>query len=604
MSGGLTSRRKIIRVVRPACLLILLMAVILETAGFPVPLKNRVLARMSRGSFCFESSGMRLDMLSGLCFSGVKIYRKQIIGPPAVECGGMRVRFNPFSKGSCISVVEFVDGSINIPQMMGGPSPEKLECEEIDVVLTRMSIGDIQINRFNSTFLADKEGVCVTNIVVSMGDGTVSGSVSSGYDKGTMAGRLVTNFDPHRLIGWLRSHQWGYSARLIERFSWGDEKPLVDTVFTLSDGEFTSRSLFSMEDYSYRGVYNDSSHGVFSVTYNSTCAVVNVENIAIGIGSGMIIGSFSYDSNSDLVDFRSFSDVDPKDFFQMLGVFSREEMRDWISKGRTSIASSGIYDLRDGLRTQLEASVDASGLGAGFVITEQCRFGLEMNGSVCRITNVTGRIWDGEFNADATLLFDREEKTRAKFSISVDDCDFAQVVTAVSGLSSNEMRGKFAMDISGEFEPGTNSLGSMQAAGRLSVDDGKVFQLPVFGGLTSIMTRVIPGLEFVIGQSDLNAGFTVGGGQIVSDNINIEGRVLSMKARGVTGLDGTLDYSVQLTLMSDHSVLARLLRTVTWPISKLMEFRLKGNRDDPRWYPVNFSADLLEKIGLKRDSQQ
>ena len=34
----------------------------------------------------------------------------------------------------------------------------------------------------------------------------------------------------------------------------------------------------------------------------------------------------------------------------------------------------------------------------------------------------------------------------------------------------------------------------------------------------------------------------------------------------------------------------------------LFEFRLRGTVQDPRWYPENFSTDLLEKLGLRGKS--
>ena len=52
--------------------------------------------------------------------------------------------------------------------------------------------------------------------------------------------------------------------------------------------------------------------------------------------------------------------------------------------------------------------------------------------------------------------------------------------------------------------------------------------------------------------------------------------------------------------MKEHSLVSKLVRVLTYPISKLFEFRLRGPLDDPKWYPVNFSLDLLERIGLRK----
>jgi hypothetical protein len=46
------------------------------------------------------------------------------------------------------------------------------------------------------------------------------------------------------------------------------------------------------------------------------------------------------------------------------------------------------------------------------------------------------------------------------------------------------------------------------------------------------------------------------------------------------------------------------LRAITYPLSKLFEFRLKGTVSSPEWYPINFSSELLEKIGLKKSEKE
>ena len=55
--------------------------------------------------------------------------------------------------------------------------------------------------------------------------------------------------------------------------------------------------------------------------------------------------------------------------------------------------------------------------------------------------------------------------------------------------------------------------------------------------------------------------------------------------------------------MKEHMLVAKLIDIVTYPISKLFEFRLTGTIKDPHWYPINFSKDLLEKLGLEKEKE-
>ena len=56
--------------------------------------------------------------------------------------------------------------------------------------------------------------------------------------------------------------------------------------------------------------------------------------------------------------------------------------------------------------------------------------------------------------------------------------------------------------------------------------------------------------------------------------------------------------------MKSDPFFAKIVRFVTWPITKLLEFRLEGTLAEPRWYAVNFSRELLEKLRLKKSRKK
>ena len=158
--------------------------------------------------------------------------------------------------------------------------------------------------------------------------------------------------------------------------------------------------------------------------------------------------------------------------------------------------------------------------------------------------------------------------------------------------------GKFSTRINLNGPLSTNHSQLVQGDVYLKIRDGRVFLLPIFGGLSQYMAKIVPGLDFVLRQGDARADFVVGGGMMSSDNVAIEGDVLSMKGKGHYHLNQDLDYTVQLKLMKSHPLVGKLLRVITWPISKLFEFRLQGTVSEPEWYPINFSSELLERLGL------
>jgi hypothetical protein len=151
---------------------------------------------------------------------------------------------------------------------------------------------------------------------------------------------------------------------------------------------------------------------------------------------------------------------------------------------------------------------------------------------------------------------------------------------------------------------GKTDLRTLKGEGALKIREGRVFMMPVFGGLSTTMTKIVPGLDFVLRQSDATTEFVIGDGKIHTDKILIEGDVLSFNGHGDYHLNGKLDFNAQIKLMKEHTLVAKLIAILTYPISKLFEFRLHGTVAEPQWYPVNFSRDLLEKLGLEKEKEE
>lgn len=140
---------------------------------------------------------------------------------------------------------------------------------------------------------------------------------------------------------------------------------------------------------------------------------------------------------------------------------------------------------------------------------------------------------------------------------------------------------------------------SVTGDGHVSIKKGRVFMLPLFGGLSRFVTAMIPGLDFILRQSDASCAFVIRDGKITTDKILIEGDIISLIGDGSYDLNGSLEFNVRMQFLKQHTLGGMMLQKVTYPISKLFEFRLHGTLKNPQWYPVNFSSDLLKKVGLK-----
>ena len=75
----------------------------------------------------------------------------------------------------------------------------------------------------------------------------------------------------------------------------------------------------------------------------------------------------------------------------------------------------------------------------------------------------------------------------------------------------------------------------------------------------------------------------------------LEGDVLSAHARGEYRLEDDLDFTVQVQMLRAGAV-AQLLRTATFPLTKLLAFYIGGTLDRPNWRPENLPKELFLKF--------
>jgi hypothetical protein len=228
-----------------------------------------------------------------------------------------------------------------------------------------------------------------------------------------------------------------------------------------------------------------------------------------------------------------------------------------------------------------------------------------MLGTTGTVSDIRGRLYEGELSGSAVFVAPTDSTQSIAYAVEakLQDANLEKLMKAVT-TEKQDYSGQISARMNVKGWLGKTHLASTSGEGAVKIREGKVFMMPVFGGLSSLMGRIIPGLDFVMRQSDASAEFTITDGKVHTDKILIEGDVLSLNGHGDYVLDsGKLDFNVQVKLMKEHTLVAKLVAILTYPISKLFEFRVRGTIAEPTWYPVNFSKDLLEKLGLEKEKK-
>ncbi len=154
--------------------------------------------------------------------------------------------------------------------------------------------------------------------------------------------------------------------------------------------------------------------------------------------------------------------------------------------------------------------------------------------------------------------------------------------------------GKLDASVQLEGAIGTNVLSTLNGSGSINVRDGHLLQMKLFAGLTEQLADWVPGVGYIVNQSQASADFTVSNGVFRTENFFIEGGLVSIKGWGTYDAAGDeLDMTVRVQFLRNESLLGTIVHPVTWPFTKLLlEFRATGSIDDPKWQYIS----VLDRI--------
>ena len=199
-----------------------------------------------------------------------------------------------------------------------------------------------------------------------------------------------------------------------------------------------------------------------------------------------------------------------------------------------------------------------------------------------------------------------EGTAKASFpGMEADRASFTTAFTYDNG-TLEEMSDFFKFDlgerhgsVSGVFEFSgpvqTNAVRRLDGRGSVKIKDGQLAQMKLFAGLTDALAKRVPGIGFIVNQTDASCDFTVTNGVFATENLYIEGGLVSLKARGTYDIvSDNLDFIVRVRFSKNESLASKLIHPVTWPFTKLLlEFKATGSIDSPDWEYLSIIDKVL-----------
>ena len=308
---------------------------------------------------------------------------------------------------------------------------------------------------------------------------------------------------------------------------------------------------------------------------------VTYENFRVARDEGVATGTFVYDfAHHETRLSNVVSGLRPTEAIYWIDPKLLKVVTPYKFQKPPTITTSGVYQFRGGKNTRLEINVDSAG-GMDYIFLgktlpfDRINAKLLLTDDRLQISELNGAIFSGTVRGSADLSLAKDDQ-RYRAAMTVDHVDFPK-------LTDLYFKYKTAVGLmNGRYE--WTGIGSdartMNGKGEVEVRNGDVFAIPLFGPLSDILNKIMPGVGYRVARKG-NMSFTIKDGVIRASDFHVDGGTFGMVGEGNAHfLDDKIDFDVRIDASGAGAVLT--------PLYKFFEYKAEGSLKKPDWHPKIF----------------
>ena len=310
---------------------------------------------------------------------------------------------------------------------------------------------------------------------------------------------------------------------------------------------------------------------------------LSCEDLRVTRNEGTGSGSFTYDFKKHEVRVSNIrSSLYPADVIVWIDPKTWKTVAPYKFRRPPNVTANGVYQFHGGKNTHLEIKVDGAG-GMDYVFLgktlpfDRVSARLLFTNDRLQISDVRTDVLAGTLRGTADISLARTDpKYRATLSVS--DINFPRLTDLYYNYKTAQglLRGTY------EFTGLGSDWRTMRGNGKVEVSNGDVFAIPIFGPLSGILNKIVPGSGYSIARN-ATADFKVENGVIHTDDFEATGALFSMLGHGdIHFLDDKLDFTLRLDMKGPGILLT--------PMYKLFEYAGTGSLKKPDWHPAVLSS--------------
>ena len=441
-------------------------------------------------------------------------------------------------------------------------------------------------------FNCEDDELILQDIDASLGTkgehGVCGGEIKWHFPSGTYQGTFRSQLDFAALLPVLSDHH----ARLVHSFTIKEEPLLADVTFHGVKGHknaFSINGTVNGTNLFYRGAFFN--HGRTGLTISNR--VLTLAPLYVSRDEENVNGRIQIDFEDRRIDLDVAGTLNPKAAGRVAGEQVERILRYFDFNGPVQSHVRGTINLNQQDKTFVQIQAEGEKIGLHSFIGDRVSMNLVWSNRHVLVRDIDADMYGGKltgtFATDWTLP---GQPLNYELTLAATNVNFEDVVRTLFHREGEPYRGLITGDLKLKGQLGRDFGPSTRGQGRITIHDGRILSIRLFGGLSRGLSKIYPGLGFSK-QTDFFSNFEIKDSVIQSKDIQLEGTMFSLFADGTYGLkDKSIDYSVEFKLLRESGV-GNVVRLVTLPITKLLEFDLEGTLDNPKWRPKNLPKELF-----------
>jgi hypothetical protein len=306
---------------------------------------------------------------------------------------------------------------------------------------------------------------------------------------------------------------------------------------------------------------------------------LSCEELHVARSEGTGTGSFTYDFKKHEVRISNIrSSLNPAEVIFWIDPKVSNTVAPYKFRRPPSVTANGLYQFHGGKNTHLELKVESTnGMDYVFLgktlLFDRISARLLFTNDRLQIIDLRGALLSGTLRGNADISLARNDP-HYRANISVKEINFP----LLTDLYYNYKTAHGLLNGTYDFTGLGSDPRTMRGRGNVEVTNGDVFAIPIFGPLSGILNRIVPGSGYSIAHK-ASADFKIDQGIIHTDDFDAEGTLFNMLGHGdVHFLDDKLDFNLRLNMKGPGVLLT--------PVYKLLEYAGTGSLKKPDWRPA------------------